>query len=121
MVRKKKKRKFVCLIKEFLQRNLIEKEGNAMCVVKSFNQLEEAVRKDVREVLVIGRLGDQIKLAITETESYAQSDNRIHSVLRKIQNSYTINCRKNSRCVPVILCQKGRHTISSESRANCDC
>ena len=92
-----------------------------MCVVQSFNQLEEAVRKDVREVLIIGRLGDQIKLAITETESYAQSDNRIHSVLRKIQNSYTINCRKNARCVPVILRQKGRLPISSESRANCDC
>jgi hypothetical protein len=71
--------------------------------------------------LVIGRLGDQIKLAITEKESCTESDHRIHSVLRRIQNSYTINCRKDSRCVPVILRQKGRLPISSKSGANCDC
>ncbi len=74
-----------------------------MCVVQNFTQLEEAMREKAREVLIMGQLADQIKRAVKEPDDHVWNDGCIQSFLKNIQNDYTIDFRKNSQCVPIVL------------------
>jgi hypothetical protein len=74
-----------------------------MCVVRNFSQLEEAVRQDAREVLIMGQLASRLKQAIKEPDDFVRNDDPYRPILKQIQTSYTIRIRNGSYCVPVVL------------------
>jgi hypothetical protein len=74
-----------------------------MCVVQNFNQLEEAMKQDAREVLIIGKLANQFTQLMTEVDDRVRNDGLVRSFLMRIQHAYTICYRGSSRSVPVVL------------------
>ena len=89
-----------------------------MCVVLSFRELEDAMRRDAREVLVIGHLAAHLKDAIASPDGQGP---QVQSFLEQVEHSYTIKYREFSRCVPVILQHNECCANISGKCENCDC
>jgi hypothetical protein len=96
------------------------KEGKEMCVVHDFSQLEEALRQEAREVLVIGRLADQLR-RLARSGDAGQSDALTKNVLGRIQQEYAILLREKSHCVPVVLRQHADKTWTAVNGGPSDC
>jgi len=87
-----------------------------MCVVQDYNQLAEAIRQEAREVLVIGKLARNLQFALTETTRISCKNGCVQDFLKQIQirNYYTINYRKTSCFVPLVLRLNGRGYAKTE-------
>lgn len=79
-----------------------------MCVVRNISQLEDAMRKNARDVLVIGDLGNQLKRAFAEQECNDGKGALLQSFLKQIKKDYTISLRNRACCAPVVLQQNDR-------------
>ena len=90
-----------------------------MCVVRNFSQLEEALRQDAREVLVIGQLADHFRRVAT-TENGNEPDALAQTFLCRIQQDYAVIFRKSSHCVPVVLCQHAEKSMSPVCGGRCE-
>ena len=92
-----------------------------MCVVKDYHQLAEAMRLESREVLVIGELATDLKFALTEANLRSCKNGRLQAFLKQIQNYYTINYRRASCLVPIVLHQNVRGYAKMEKGESCGC
>ena len=92
-----------------------------MCVVKDYHQLAEAMRQETREVLVIGELAKDLIVALTEANGKSCKNGRVQDFLKQIQNYYTINYRKASCLVPIVLHQNVRGYAKMEKGESCGC
>ncbi len=90
-----------------------------MCVVRNFSQLEEALRQDAREVLVIGQLAEHFRNLATTTNGIA-SDVLAQTYWRRIQQDYAVVFRKQSHCVPVVLCQHAEKSVNQNYGDRCE-
>ena len=77
-----------------------------MSVVQNFCQMESAVNRNETEVLVIGKLAEQIKFAFCKTEKMSQKAEKVQRFFLKRLARYTIVFRDESCYVPVILSRK---------------
>lgn len=91
-----------------------------MCVVRDFSQLEEALRQEAREVLVIGRLADQLR-QLAHSSDIGQTDSLTQNLLQRIEQEYAILFREKSHCVPVVLRQHVDKTWVAVSGGQSDC
>lgn len=91
-----------------------------MRVVRNFSQLEEALRQDAREVLVIGQLAEHFRHLATMTNETA-SDALAQTYWRRIQQDYAVVFRKQSHCVPVVLCQHAEKSVNQSYGGRCEC
>ena len=97
-----------------------EKGRSSMCVVRNFSQLEEALRQDAREVLVIGQLADHFRHLATTANGDAP-DALAQTFWRRIQQDYAVIFRKQSHCVPVVLCQHAEKPLNPVCGGRCEC
>lgn len=77
-----------------------------MSVVQNFNQMEEAMRHNELEVLVIGKMAEQIKHICFERDITPMKSDGFQAFLLKQMDQYTIKFRKSARYVPVVLLKK---------------
>jgi len=92
-----------------------------MCVVKDYHQLAEAMRQETREVLVVGELAKDLRVALTEATGNSCKNGLVQGFLKQIQIYYTNNYRKASRLVPLMLHQNGRGYAKMEKGEGCGC
>lgn len=92
-----------------------------MCVVQNYIQLAEAIRRETRELLVIGELARDLQVILTEANGNSCKNGCVQSFLKQIQICYTINYRKASCLVPLILHQNVRDYAKSEKGEGCGC
>lgn len=77
-----------------------------MSVVQNFSQMEEAVKRNAVEVLVIGKLAEQIKFAFGKTEKVSLNAAKVQAFFLRRLESYTIDFREETCYVPIILSRK---------------
>lgn len=77
-----------------------------MSVVQNFSQMEEAMKRNAMEVLVIGKLAEQIKFVFGKDENGSRNAENVQAFFLKQLESYTIDFREESRYVPIILSRK---------------
>jgi len=83
-----------------------------MSVVQNYSQMEEAVKRNVMEVLVIGKLAEQIKFVFGKTEKVSLNAENVQAFLLKQLESYTIDFREESCYVPIILSRKASDDLA---------
>ncbi|MHC1758471.1 MAG: hypothetical protein AB9917_02950 [Negativicutes bacterium] len=74
-----------------------------MCVVETLDQLENTLRYEVNELLIIGRIAVQIRKAMTGEKSFIQEwSTRYKNILWIIQTQYyivEINDNERNACL----------------------
>ncbi len=75
-----------------------------MYIIVSFNQLEEALRSDVQEMLVVGRIAAQVHKAFEEKHSIQEWKTLQKNVIATLRNQYSIvNYQGNQKDACLIL------------------
>ena len=75
-----------------------------MYIIVSFNQLEEALRSDVQEILVVGRIATQVQKAFEEKQSIQEWKTLQKNVIATLRNQYSIvNYQGNQKDACLIL------------------
>lgn len=77
-----------------------------MSVVQNYSQMEEAVKRNALDVLVIGKLAEQIKIGFGKSEKVSLHAENIQALLLKQLERYTIDFREESRYAPIVLSRK---------------
>lgn len=83
-----------------------------MSVVQNYSQMEEAVKRNAMEVLVIGKLAEQIRFVYGKTAKVSLDAQNVQTALLKQLESYTIDFREKSCYVPIILSRKTSDELS---------
>lgn len=87
-------------------------EDGPMSVVQTCSQMEEATKRNTLEVLVIGKLAEQIKVVFGKTQKEPSNAEKNQAFILKQLDFYTIDFRAESCYVPIILSRKSSQSLS---------